>query len=240
MDAGVVWFAPASLAADTNRMAPKSALVVRGGWDGHVPVAATELFIPSLVAHGFDVTVREDLDGYADIDALLRHDLIVQCWSMGTLTEQQSSGLRAAVRAGVGFAGWHGGVVATFTGDGAYTRMVGGEFLFHHPSFVKYRVDVVPARAEHPIVVGIESFHVQTEQYWVATDAYDDVLATTEYEPYPGGEVDRPVTMPVVWTRRWGSGRVFVSTIGHRVVDLEVPEVRTITERGLQWASRAR
>lgn len=89
-------------------------------------------------------------------------------------------------------------------------------------------------------MAGIESFHVQTEEYWVATNAYDDVLATTEYEPYPGGEVDRPVSMPVVWTRRWGSGRVVVSTIGHRVADLEVSEVRTITERGLRWASRAR
>ena len=25
---------------------PRNALVVRGGWDGHAPVAATELFIP--------------------------------------------------------------------------------------------------------------------------------------------------------------------------------------------------
>jgi type 1 glutamine amidotransferase len=183
-------------------MASRSALVVRGGWDGHVPVAATDLFIPSLVAHGFDVTVREDLDGYADVDGLLRHDLIVQCWSMGTLT--------------------------------------GGEFLFHHPSFVDYRVHVVPSRADQPIVAGIGPFDVHTEQYWVIADAYNDVLATTAFEPYPGGDFERPVTMPVVWTRQWGRGRVFVSTIGHRVADLEVPEVRAVTGRGLRWASRAR
>ena len=58
MDAGAVWLALASPAADTGRMAAKAALVVRGGWDGHVPVAATELFIPSLVAHGFDGRVQ--------------------------------------------------------------------------------------------------------------------------------------------------------------------------------------
>jgi type 1 glutamine amidotransferase len=219
-------------------MASRSALVVSGGWDGHAPVAATEMFIPSLVAHGFDVTVSTDLDVYADGDTLLRHDLIIQCWSMGRLTEAQSAGLRFAVQAGVGFAGWHGGVVATFTGDRDYLRMVGGQFLFHHPSFIDYRVTVVPSRAEHPVVAGVEPFDVHTEQYWVITDAHNDVLATTPYEPYEGGGFDEPVTMPVVWTRRWGAGRVFVSTIGHRVSDLEVPAVRTITERGLIWASR--
>jgi type 1 glutamine amidotransferase len=46
------------------------------------------------------------------------------------------------------------------------------------------------------------------------------------------------VTCPAVWTRQWGKGRVFVSTIGHKLEDLDVPEVRTLTERGLLWASR--
>jgi type 1 glutamine amidotransferase len=210
-------------------------LVVRGGWEGHVPVEATELFMPYLGESGFTVTIAEDLDVYADATALRAYDLIVQCWSMGTLTDEQSRGLRQAVRSGVGFAGWHGGVVATFGADDAYVRMVGGRFVFHHPEFVDYRVDIT---AEHPIVAGIDSFVVHTEQYWMLTDAHNNVLATTVYEPYAGSEFDQPVTMPVVWTRQWGAGRVFISAIGHRLDDLRCPEVRTITERGLIWASR--
>jgi hypothetical protein len=46
------------------------------------------------------------------------------------------------------------------------------------------------------------------------------------------------MVFPAVWTRQWRSGRVFVSTIGHSPSDLDVPEVRTLTERGLLWASR--
>lgn len=46
------------------------------------------------------------------------------------------------------------------------------------------------------------------------------------------------VTMPAVWTRQWGEGRVFVCTAGHRLEDLDLPQVRTIIERGLLWASR--
>ena len=37
----------------------KTALVVRGGWDGHQPVEATELFLPFLKANGYEVRVEE-------------------------------------------------------------------------------------------------------------------------------------------------------------------------------------
>jgi type 1 glutamine amidotransferase len=81
-----------------------------------------------------------------------------------------------------------------------------------------------------------------TEKYWVLTDPLNDVLATVTYEaaagdgrPTPWRE---PVTLPAVWTRRWGAGKIFVSTVGHKLDDLAVPEIRTITERGLLWAAR--
>lgn len=204
-----------------------------------MPVEATDLFIPYLVAQGFTVVIADTLDVYLDAAALGAYDLIVQCWSSGSLTVAQSAGLREAVRGGVGFAGWHGGVVATFANDRAYLRMVGAQFVFHHPEFIDYRVDIVAERSAHPIVAGIEPFEIHTEQYWMLTDPLNDVLATTVYEPYPGSEFDEAVTMPVVWTRRWGAGKVFVNAIGHRIPDLLVPEVRAITERGLVWASRA-
>ncbi|MFE9450227.1 hypothetical protein [Streptomyces sp. NPDC006739] len=46
---------------------------------------------------------------------------------------------------------------------------------------------------------------------------------------------DRPAVM--VWGRPDGAGRVFVSTIGHKPDDFDVPHVRTRAERGLLWAS---
>jgi uncharacterized protein len=66
----------------------------------------------------------------------------------------------------------------------------------------------------------------------------NDVLATTCIADGDGAEWDRPMSFPTVWTRRWGRGRVFVSTIGHAPSDLDVPPVRSLTERGLLWASR--
>ena len=38
----------------------RSALIVRGGWEGHHPIEATDLFVPFLTENGFDVTIHED------------------------------------------------------------------------------------------------------------------------------------------------------------------------------------
>jgi type 1 glutamine amidotransferase len=217
---------------------PRQALVVRGGWDGHAPVETTELFRPDLVAAGFEVTVAEDLEVYRDAALLSRTDLIVQCWTGGTLTAEQRDGLLAAVHAGTGLAGWHGGLVATFGDSLEYLRMVGGLFLHHPEQFLDHDVTIEPAYAEHPIVAGIGNFTVHTEQYWMLTDSRNRVLASTVIAPADGGHGTGPVPMPVVWTREWGAGKIFFSAIGHRLDDLRQPPVRALTGRGLVWASR--
>jgi type 1 glutamine amidotransferase len=216
--------------------AERRALVVRGGWEGHSPTAITDLFVPFLKDHGFTVQTAESLDVYADADVLAATDLVVQCWTMGEISGEQTRGLVEAVEAGTGLAGWHGGIVDSFRGDVDYQFLTGGQFLMHPPGFVDHRVHVVPERADHPVIAGIGDFDVHTEQYWLATDPDIDVLATTTFPP--GAERPRPVVMPAVWTRTRGRGRVFVSTVGHKADDFDVPEVRALTERGLLWASR--
>ncbi|TDC70613.1 ThuA domain-containing protein [Streptomyces hainanensis] len=214
----------------------RTALVVRGGWDGHRPVEATDLFLPFLAEHGFRVRTAESLDVYEDAEALAATDLIVQCWTMGEITPGQCAGLAAAVRAGTGLAGWHGGIVDAFRGSLDYTLLTGGQFLVHPPGFVHHRVSPVADHADHPVIAGLGAFDVHTEQYWVATDPLIDVLATVTFDA--DETRSRPAVVPAVWTRTWGSGRVFVSTIGHKLDDFDIPQVRTLTERGMLWASR--
>ncbi|RKN05999.1 ThuA domain-containing protein [Streptomyces radicis] len=222
--------------ADPAPPATRQALVVRGGWDGHSPVALTNLFVPFLARRGFRVLVEESLEVYEDEKLLAETDLIVQSWSMGDITPAETAGLSAAVRAGTGLAGWHGGIVDAFRGDHDYQLLTGGQFLGHPPGFARHRVSLEPAYADHPVLAGLGDFEVHTEKYWVATDPLNDVLATVTFE----ADETRPraVAMPAVWTRTWGRGRVFVSTIGHKPDDFDVPEVRALTERGLLWASR--
>ncbi|MFK0156331.1 ThuA domain-containing protein [Streptomyces sp. NPDC090499] len=217
---------------------PKHALVVRGGWDGHVPVPAGDRCAAALKEDGYAVTVSDTLDSYLDAGLLAGTDLIVQCWTMGSITGEQSAGLAAAVRAGTGLAGWHGGIVDAFRSDTRYQLMTGGQFVHHPRRFSTYEVRPRPEHAGHPVLAGIEPFTVTTEQYYLHMDPAAEVLADSVYEPDPDHpELDATV-VPVVWTRRWGAGRVFVITIGHNLADLDVPEVDTMLKRGMRWATR--
>ncbi|MCA5895204.1 ThuA domain-containing protein [Isoptericola sp. NEAU-Y5] len=216
----------------------RRALVVRGGWPGHAPVEATELFAPFLKESGFDVTTTETLEVYADADFMADVDLIVQCWTMGEILPDELRGLRRAVAGGTGFAGWHGGVLDSFRMATEYQQMVGGQFVAHAHDLVRYTVEIAPDRADHPIVEGLGTIELFSEQYWVHTDSAVDVLATTTIPPLDDDPWHEPVVCPAVWTRRWGTGRVFVCADGHQLADLEIPGIRTIVERGLLWASR--
>lgn len=228
----------------------RTALVVRGGWDGHQPTESTDLFIPFLESNGFDVRVEDSPAIYADADYLPTVDVILQNVTMSTIEPDEFQGLRQAVERGTGLAGWHGGIADSYRNNSDYLHLIGGQFAAHPgkpadertgeqaDNYVPYTVNIAPSAADHPITRGLDDFDLVTEQYWVLHDDYIDVLATTTHPVRPGGPWSRPVTSPAVWTRQWGSGRVFVSTPGHRVEVLEHPSVRTIIERGLLWAAR--
>ncbi|QNK82654.1 ThuA domain-containing protein [Nakamurella sp. PAMC28650] len=228
----------------------KNALVVRGGWDGHQPVEATDLFIPYLRASGYDVRIEDSPKIYADADYLAGVDLIMQCMTMSTIEPAELAGLRAAVEAGTGLAGWHGGIADSYRNSSDYLHLIGGQFACHpgrHPdertgeqsdNYVPYTVTMSAAASAHPITIGIPDFPLVTEQYWVLCDSYVDVLATTTQQVRAWDPWTRPVVSPAIWTRQWGQGRIFVTTAGHRVDILQNSNVKAIIERGLLWASR--
>ena len=231
-------------------MTARTALVVRGGWEGHQPVAATDLFIPFLERSGYTVRVEESTEVYGHAAAMAGFDLVVQCVTMSRIAADELDGLAAAVRAGTGFTGWHGGIADSFRASSDYLHLVGGQFASHpgkepcerhggaDDNFLPYTVNVTPLGRGHPITAGIEDFELETEQYWVLHDDLIDVLATTTHPTRPWHPWHRPVTAPAIWTRQWGAGRIVVSTPGHSLDVLEHPSVRTVIERGMLWATR--
>src|SRR3954453_9872518 len=194
----------------------RRALVVRGGWEGHCPVEATDMFIPFLEKEGFSVEVRDSPAAYDEAEALLATDLVLQCYTQGEATDQQVGNLAAAVAAGTGLAGWHGGIVDSYRGSPDYLHLTGGQWAAHPGGFVDYDVEVVPARREHPIVEGLGTWHHHTEQYWCLTDDLNDVLLTSRFVAPDDPPGRAALVVPAAWTRQWGQGRVFVSTIGHK------------------------
>lgn len=239
---------------ETPPSAPRrrTALVVRGGWDGHMPVETTDLFIPYLEENGFEVRVADSAEVYADAELMGEVDLIMQANTMTTISDEAASGLVAAIRAGTGIAGWHGGIADSYRASADYLHLIGGQFAHHagidpaartgeqSDNYLEYTVAMTDLGRQHEITAGVGDFTLTTEQYWVLSDEYNDVLATVTQPSRPWDPWNRPVTSPAIWTRQWGAGRVFVCTPGHRLDIVEEPHVRGIIERGLLWAARSR
>jgi type 1 glutamine amidotransferase len=231
-------------------MNQRSALVVRGGWEGHRPVEATDLFVPFLERSGFTVRIEGSTEVYADAGTMAATDLVVQCVTMSTITGDQVAGLSAAVAAGTGLTGWHGGIADSFRNSSDYLHLVGGQFASHPgkepcerrgdetDNFLPHTVTITEAGRAHPVTAGIDDFELVTEQYWVLHDDLVDVLATTTHPAREWQPWKRPVTSPAIWAREWGAGRILVTTPGHSLDVLENPNVRTVVERGMLWASR--
>lgn len=213
----------------------KSALFVVGGWEGHTPEKSAELFAGLLRDEDCTVEISRSLDTYLDVDHLKTFDLIVPTWTMDKMSDEQAEGLLSAIESGVGVGGWHGTMGDSFREQVKYQFMVGGQWVAHPGDIIDYRVNIKDH--EHVITQGLSDFDMHSEQYYMHVDPSNEVLATTTFSGEHKSWIDGTV-MPVVWTRRWGSGRVFYSSLGHTIKDFDVPEAREITRRGLLWAMR--
>jgi type 1 glutamine amidotransferase len=212
----------------------REALIVWGGWSGHEPERCAEIVAGMLEEEGFRVALATSTEAFAE-PSLTDRSLIVPIFTMSKIEKDQVANLSAAVRSGVGLAGFHGGMADAFRDAVEYQFMCGGQWVAHPGNIIDYRVTVT--RPDDPVMHGISDFDYRSEQYYMHVDPSNEVLATTtfsgEHAPWIEG-----VVMPVVWKRRHGNGRVFYSSLGHAAAEFEVPEMRTILKRGMLWAAR--
>lgn len=212
----------------------RTALFVWGGWEGHEPKKCVDIFAPWLEKQGFDVEISNTLDSYLDVEKLKSLDLIVQAVTMSSITSEQEQGLLEAVKSGVGLAGWHGGLADSFRQNTEYQFMVGGQWVAHPGGVIDYEVTI--SNKEHPITKGLSDFKMHSEQYYMHVDPINHVLATTAFSGRHASWI-KGVVMPVVWTKKYGKGRVFYTSLGHVSKDFDVPEAREIVKRGMLWAA---
>ena len=220
-------------------MTEKKALIVWGGWDGHQPKEVAGLFRHILEIEGFEVTVSDSLDAFADEESVFAQSLLIPIWTMGKITAEQRDPVLKAVREkGIGLAGCHGGMTDAFREDTEWQFMTGGQWVAHPgDDGVSYTVNVVDHT--HPITKDVPDFEVVSEQYYLHTDPGNQVLATTRF-PTPGVDgphTANPCTMPVVWTKRYGAGRVFYNSLGHHRDVLEARWPMELMRRGFLWAN---
>lgn len=216
------------------------ALIVWGGWDGHEPEQVAAIFAGLLREGGVDVTVSDTLDTFLDTAYLGTLDLIVPIWTMGSITREQCDAVAEAVGGGVGLAGCHGGMCDAFRESVQWQFMTGGNWVSHPGGDgVEYTVDITSS--SNPLVAGIPRFSVRSEQYYLHVDPAVEVLATTRFPVVPWyHSTNPPVDVPVVWTKRWGHGRVYYNSLGHHADVFDIPEALELMRRGLFWALEGR
>lgn len=215
----------------------KKALIFQGGWDGHEPVQVSGVFKDILAEGGFEVDLYDNLNCLADAEKLKKYDLIVPVWTMDTIDSQYAKNVCEAVAEGTGMAGCHGGMCDAFRENVDWQFMTGSQWVAHPGNDgVKYMVNV---SNDDYFTNGLTDFEVSSEQYYLHVDPAVKVYATTTYPVIDGPHAaNGKVVMPVVYTKMWGDGKIFYTSLGHHADIFDIPEVYEIMKRGLFWAAR--
>lgn len=218
----------------------KKALIVRGGWDGHQPVEVSEVFRKILQDNGFEVEISDSLSSFDTYDNIKDLHLIVPVWTMGEISNEQMKNVNMAVASGTGIAGCHGGMCDSFRQNTEWQFITGGQWVSHPGGDqVEYMVNIKNSSSE--IIEGIKDFSVTSEQYYVHVDPCIEVLATTRFPTVKWfHSSNKEVDIPVVWTKRWGHGRVFYNSLGHHADVFDIKEAYQLMEKGFNWAAKGK
>ena len=218
----------------------KKALIFWGGWEGHQPELVAKRFAGMLEDAGYTPEVYDTLDCLADGEKLKEYELIVPVWTGGAIEHEYVNNMSKAIASGVGLAGCHGGMCDTFKNSADWQFITGGQWV-RHPGGpdVEYTVNVI--RGSSPLIEGVEDFKVLSEQYYLHVDPAVEVLASTRFPQVQYYNTsNKPIDMPVIWTKYWGNGRIYYTSLGHQASVFDIPEAYELTKRGLIWAAEGK
>jgi putative heme-binding domain-containing protein len=175
-----------------------------------------------------NVVIREVADGDG-LEFAAESDVIVWYSANRTWDESREPKLRAYLDGGGGLVVLHWGV----NGQKSVAALADLIGLASNPT-IKYRhgpLDLTLTDPKSPITAGLPSpLRFVDESYWllVGDPSRVDVLATGVEEGEP---------RPLIWTRRQGEGRVFVSILGHYIWTFDDPLYRLILLRAIAWTA---
>jgi len=173
--------------------------------------------------------ITDDLSVLNQAD-LARFDVVLNYSTGLAPTDDQAAALLTAIRGGVGFVGLHA-ATATFLNQPAYLAMVGARFRRHDP--IK-RFTIAFTGRSHPITAGLADYEHEDELYELTADFVnrDNVV------PLDGIEVLAEAEgRPMVYVKRYGSGRVAYLAQGHDHRSLGHPTYRDLFTRAVAWAA---
>lgn len=232
---GLCWLALPNHAADAP---PRIRLLLITGDDvapshnwSEVTAATREL----LNATGrFEVRVSEDAGILDSAATLARYDAVVFGMynaKTPTLSDAAKANLLNYVKGGKGFVVSHL-ASASFKEWPEFRQLCGRQWVMgtsgHGPRST-FKVRVVDSN--HPITQGLQDFVADDELYAkLQGDAPIHVLLEADSDW-------SKQTEPMAFTLEYGQGRVFHHTFGHDGKAVQNPAVRTLIQRGCEWAA---
>jgi type 1 glutamine amidotransferase len=153
-------------------------------------------------------------------DALKKYDAIIFANTTGDLPLPEREALVDFVKSGKAFVGMHS-ASDTFHGWRPYIDMLGGEFRIHHE---QARIECINQDPAHPATKHLgPTFQVTDEIYLMTNFARAKVHGLLAVDKHPNeATLDKhPLELPlgdypVAWSRQFGKGRIFYTSLGHR------------------------
>ena len=232
--------------------APKKLLVVtvtKGFRHGSIPTAEKVLGDLAQKSGAFTVDYVRTDDEMAQkmtAEALKNYDGVVFANTTGELPLPDKQAFLDWIKSGKGFIGMHS-ASDTFHPFPPYIEMLGGEFETHH---AQAHVECINQDPTHPACHHLGPvFAVKDEIYLMKNFERSKVHGLLMLDKHPKDKT--PGDFPIAWTKEYGKGRVFYTSLGHRedVWDPNTPEnfkrenPKTVSEAyqqhilgGIKWA----
>lgn len=223
-----------ALLAGCSQQAPiRSLMIVGGGYHDYATLPSALADRLSLRG-GMTVEVTDDLMRINEATLASYRVLIVNTCHRPPLTEEFKHAVIRHVQSG-------GGLVVVHCSLWSYldwpewTPMIGGH-VETHDKYATY--DVVVLDPSHAAMVGLGNrFSITDEPYLVDDrDPNATVLVETAEARHDREGKLRPGPDPQVWVKRFGKGRIFVTTFGHDAAAQDAEPFVAHLHNGIRWA----
>ena len=211
----------------------KIILIVCGGCQKHKHDFFAKKIANCLENKNTSITLSESTEICTNKVIMGNVDLVIHHITIGKIKPDKSKALQKAISKGVGLAGCHGGLGDSFREDTEFQYIAGGHFFMHSGGQNNYTVNITDPN--NSITKGISDFLIFSEQYYMHVDPNLNILASTQFSGNHDYWIEG-VKVPVVWTKRYGKGNVFYSSLDHSVDVFEKDEIWTLMTHGISWA----
>ena len=164
-----------------------------------------------------DAAIRAVLAEKMSPAALRKYDAVIFANTTGDLPLPDKQGFLDWIKAGHGFAGMHS-AADTFDktrnseGYPPYVQMLGAEFRHHD---AQAQVDCINQDPKHPATKMLPPlWHVKDEIYLMNSFVRTNVHGLLKLDKEPNTKA--PGDYPISWCKKYGKGRVFYTSLGHR------------------------